>query len=172
MQSQTGVLQAQLGAQVWPYLSVSADYANNTVRLVLQNNGLGPAVVRSLVLSIDGKPKRSFIDGMHALLGPNLIKRAHGESMGLDENSNSPGWVLRAGDSTRLFALTSRTFAPQLARDMQRFDLRMCYCAIVPGTCWMKDSLASGDPQPVRACREIPGDLLHASPLDILNHTW
>lgn len=172
MQAQTHVLQEQLGAQVWPYLGVSAHYSNNTVRLVLENNGLGPAVVRSIALSVDGKPERSFIEGVHAILGPHLIRRSNHVPIGVDMNSNSPGWVLRAGDSTQLFALTSRRFAPPLARAMERFDLHMCYCAITPGTCWMKESGVSSDPQPVRACREIPDDLLHASPLDILNQNW
>jgi hypothetical protein len=50
LQAQTQVLQEQLGAQVWPYISVSA--------------------------TGDGVPKSNFIAIMHAVLGPKLVARS------------------------------------------------------------------------------------------------
>src|ERR1700761_4561185 len=57
MQAQTAVLQEQLGAQVWPYVSVNEGFANNQVQLSLSNDGLGPAILDSVQATVDGVPK-------------------------------------------------------------------------------------------------------------------
>jgi hypothetical protein len=165
---QTRVLQEQLGAQVWPYVGVSDTIDNATVAITMQNNGLGPAVVRSLTAAVDGRRQTSMIGVLHAVLGSHLIARApHGEHMRLAMNGGTAGSVLRPGDSTEILSLTSKTYARPLMLGVNRVTLQICYCAIVPGQCWFVDSEAS-DPQPVPACSEIRNDLLHASPFEAL----
>lgn len=175
LQAQTLVLQEQLGAQVWPYVGVSENTSNDTVQLNIENDGLGPAILRSASATIDGTPKSSLVDVMHAILGPNLLgRRRHGEKMSLTLNSSGPGSVLRAGTSMTAFSLTSKRFAAPLATGLsrRRLDIRICYCAVIPGKCWLSDSASSRDPQPVRFCPEMHNDLLHTSPLETLSHVW
>ena len=69
LQAQTKVLQAQLGAQVWPYVSVSEGLDKNTVLVTLSNDGLGPAILRSFSATVDGVEQSSFIGILHAMLG-------------------------------------------------------------------------------------------------------
>jgi hypothetical protein len=160
---QTRIIDEQLSAQVWPYLGFSEGIVkSDTDEFTIENDGLGPAVVRSVSVLVDGRERSSFVDMLHAVLGPNIIRRkAHGESIGLTENAESPGFVLRPGDSQKMLTFRSKTFAKQLILAYRRIDIRACYCAIVPGRCWQMETNGNSDPQPVSACGEDPRDLLH-----------
>jgi len=51
-----------------------------------------------------------------------------------------------------------------------RMDFRICYCATIPGKCWLSDSASTQHPKPVTACLEIHNDLLHAPAMaELLN---
>ena len=166
---QTKIIEQQLSAQVWPYLSVSETLDGDTTRVTLVNDGLGPAVLRSASAYVDGKPQANFVDVMHAILGPNLIARKpRGEKMSLGLSGEGVGSVIRAGETTTVLALTSKHFAPLFIRDYRRMTVTTCYCAIVPGTCWRSDSGSSGDPVPLAMCPDVPRDLLHDSSIGVL----
>ncbi len=160
---QTQVLQEQLSAQVWPYVSITEHLDGDTARISADNDGLGPAVIRNLTVSVDGKPKVNFVDVMHAILGTRLVyRKPHGEPIGIDINNVSVGGVIRPGESSALLTFESKTFAMPLIYAYRRIDIATCYCAIVPGKCWHFDTASSEPPQPVASCPEIPGDLLHS----------
>ncbi|MBV8375238.1 MAG: hypothetical protein JO302_06980, partial [Candidatus Eremiobacteraeota bacterium] len=60
---QTHVIGAQYAAAIWPYLSVETTYDNpNGVTIALNNEGLGPALIHSARLSVDGKSVASWND--------------------------------------------------------------------------------------------------------------
>jgi hypothetical protein len=161
--AQTRVLQEQLGAQVWPYVTTTEGIIGNTVHVEVINDGLGPAILRSLVTSIDGVSEANFIDVMHALLGPNLLARKpRGENVQFGADTGSPGTVLRPGASMHALTLQSKTYARALLRAYGRVRTRICYCAIIPGKCWLSDTNLP-DPQPLPSCREISNDMLHSS---------
>jgi hypothetical protein len=169
LQAQTQVLQEQLGAQVWPYVGASEGINGDTVQVDIANEGLGPAVLRSVSATVDRVPKSNFIDIMHAILGPNLIARTpHGEKLSIAMDARSSGSVLRAGETIVAFSITSKRYARPFLRASGRLRSRICYCAIIPGKCWLSDSGSSSDPQPVPVCPEIPTDLLHASAVNEL----
>ena len=171
---QTRIIDEQLSAQVWPYVGFSIGIAKaDTDEFTIENDGLGPAVVRSVAVLVDGKERSSFVDMLHTVLGPNIVRRkARGESIGLTENSSGPGFVLRPGDSQKMLAFRSKTFAKQLILAYRRIDIRTCYCAIVPGRCWQMDTAGNSDPQPISACREDPRDLLHVVTVNELFGTY
>jgi hypothetical protein len=165
---QTQIIEEQLSAQVWPYVAFGEGINGDADSFTIENDGLGPAVVRSVAMVVDGQERTSFVDVLHAVLGPNIQgRRPHGQSIGITENSASPGFVLRPGDSQTMFAFRSKAFAAPLMRAAGRIDIRACYCAIVPGRCW-QTSNSSSDPHVVSACREDPHDLLHAKPAEDL----
>jgi hypothetical protein len=127
---QTRVIQQQLSAQVWPYVSVSAGMNNDVVQFTVENDGLGPAVIRNASISVDGKMQPSFIAVMHAIVGPNMVRRKpRGERIALAISSVSPGSVLRVGDPLVVFSLTSKHFARPFLLGLARADTRICYCA-------------------------------------------
>ncbi|HTW86286.1 MAG TPA: hypothetical protein VMD91_19595 [Candidatus Sulfotelmatobacter sp.] len=171
---QTQVIQQELNAQVWPYVSVSSDLHPPEVALALTNNGLGPAVLQSVVVTVDGVSKPDFVAVLHALLGDHIIQRAgrtHG-TVGVDFASGGPGMVLRPGVSMRMMHFQSALFAPTLARALSRMNVRTCYCAIVPGECWVADTATEKGPQRVPDCPVIPTDVLHGNLTSVLDRTF
>ena len=162
LNEQTRVLEQQLGAQVWPYVDVEIGLNGDTTSILVRNNGLGPAVIRSEAMTVDGVPSSSIVYALHKILGPHLVKRALHGHIGLSLDGDSPGAVLRPGETTTLVALASKRFAPTLMRDAGRFAFKICYCAIVPHQCWLTESSGAGDPQPRPACYENASDLMHA----------
>lgn|SRR5579862_231089 len=166
---QARVLQEQLGAQVWPYVSISENFSGDRVEIAIANDGLGPAILRSATATVDGVPKSNFIDILHAALGPHLVGRSGRKpKVGLSISSGGPGSVLRPGESTVAFGLSSKQYAAPFARSVSRMNFRICYCAIIPGKCWLSDSASTQDPKPVSACPEIRNDLLHAPAMEEL----
>lgn len=165
LQAQTRVLAEQLGAQVWPYVGVSENISRDRADISIDNDGLGPAVLRSVTAVTHGRNESSFIDVLHAVLGPNLVARAHahGERINIGISSGGPGWVLRPAESKVVFTLVSKLYAGPFIEGLQRSSFRICYCAIIPGKCWLSDSTSTSDPRSTQACPEIPNDLLHGS---------
>jgi len=160
---QTEVLEEQLGAQVWPYLSVNENLDGDRASFSVENDGLGPAVFRSLSVTVDGKPKSNVVDVLHTILGSRLHERKpHDEHMKFNIDYATVGGVLRPGQSIELLGFTSKTFAAPFFYADKRITFATCYCAIVPGRCW-HGSTSSDAPQPVDSCPEIPDDLLHSS---------
>lgn len=68
---QTRLMQSQSRASVWPYLSIGYTYTNgaetNGFIWTIDNNGVGPALVQSTTLSLDGKPMRNWDEVLAAL---------------------------------------------------------------------------------------------------------
>lgn len=161
LQSQTAVLEEQLGAQVWPYVSMSRGVNGNTVEIDASNAGLGPAVLGSFSAYVDGVAQSNYFGILHALLGPNLVARIkHGEKLGFTIDGAQRGSVVRPGERGLGFSLTSARFARPLIKQLARVNFRVCYCAIIPGKCWLTESAAAAS-KPVSGCPEIPNDLLH-----------
>lgn len=171
---QARVLQEQLGAQVWPYVSISENFTGDSASIAIANNGLGPAILRSATAAVNGVPESNFIDILHAVLGPHIVRRnGRRANINISISSGGPGSVLRAGQSTVAFGMVSKAYAVPFARSFTRMDFRICYCAIVPGKCWLSDSASTQDPKPVSACPEIRNDLLHAPGMEeLLNRNF
>jgi hypothetical protein len=174
---QTEVLQEQLGAQVWPYVSNTVGINGNTVTIDIRNDGLGPAIIQSFSVAVDGTPERGYIAILHAMLGNHLIARSPvGDKMQIMMDSGSRGMVMRPADNsnpnanTLGFAITSKRFATQILRASKRLSFRICYCAIIPGKCWLEVTPAFENPKPETSCPEDPHDLLHSSAVDELTN--
>jgi hypothetical protein len=164
---QTTVLEEQLGAQVWPYVDIGLKLDGNDLATIsLENDGLGPAVLYSMTATVDGKPQSNFLEVLHAILGPHLVRRRpHGEAMGFDIDNESVGSVLRPGELTSLLRFKSRHYAQSFVFAYRRMDFRVCYCAILPGKCWQSNTIANSPPQSIPTCQTIPNDILHSNVL-------
>ena len=132
---QTHVIGQQYAATIWPYLDVESFSSSTQEHIDLDNDGLGPALIRSAQLTIDGKPEQSWNDYFRMLVRglPPRIKHAsiHGslEDIG-------PSYTIRPGYSKRLFAIDYNV--PALANIIQRhrIELSFCYCSL-NGNCWL-----------------------------------
>lgn len=129
---QTRVLQDQFSATVWPYLGVSMDYSPSFVDVHLINEGVGPALIRSAQLLVDGKPMtgwdRKFISTVFG-------RRIHGaKHVQATMGSVDASTAMRAGEDRTLL----RIAAPSgIVRQALKHDitLKFCYCSI-NSRCW------------------------------------
>lgn len=155
---QTRVIGDQYAATIWPYLSVRENYNLRQEQVVLANDGMGPALIRSAVLEIDGRPVPSWTEYM-AMLTAEIKAGApqHGQSVAFTAQGVGAGSTLRPGASLPLFTASfSRDIENAAVRMMlkHRLTLRFCYCSL-NGSCWTMQASSFGPismQAPVQAC--------------------
>jgi hypothetical protein len=79
MSEQTRLMQQQARAGVWPYLSIGyalvADGDKRGYTWRIDNDGVGPARIESVTLTLDGKPLEHWKDVFGALYGDAPLQR-------------------------------------------------------------------------------------------------
>jgi hypothetical protein len=149
MQAQTELMQKQSRASVWPYLTISE---NDTHRAGqesftwrVDNNGVGPAKIESVVVGLDGKAYKTWRD-IFAVLRPDEPFHA--------AQSSINGMVLPPSLNRETTVEMVKLEDPGRARaffDAQaRFQIDICYCSVYD-ECWIarKDVRFA---QPVARC--------------------
>jgi hypothetical protein len=137
----------QVRAQVWPYLLVSNDDPKQAIEVL--NKGVGPALVRSVQVWIDGKPQRTW-DGVLTTLGI----PPHGY-----QDSTLNGNVLSAGEQVTWIRIAD---APRFLRFRDAYRTRMgteiCFCSTL-GDCWIyshRKPAAKPEQHDVAQCPALP----------------
>ena len=147
---QSRVVAQQLSSQVWPYLSIQTSYDSSSVALTIANEGLGPARVRSVVLSLDGTPRQTLTE-VFDVIAPAKRGNLRGQFTDVERGS-----VIRVGGAVTLFRIGDRALMTALLRNYKRMDLSVCYCPIIPGDCWIVQKrgrdAGDGDPRTVAEC--------------------
>lgn len=160
---QTYVINEQFSATVWPYLSfdTTSDTANGSFSLGVRNVGLGPAIVRSTTVSLDGKPVGAGTTGNPvytalegAIRDSKIAERRrheHGQ-IHMSTSSISAGDVIPAGSSIMLLRAQGPDLFSRVTALRPHFDLSVCYCSVL-GRCWtrrFKDPVP--EPRDARSC--------------------
>ncbi len=151
----------QVRAQVWPFLTrawvdptgldpKSSDETPH--KLAIFNKGVGPAIVRSVQVSIDGKPQRTWQGVFDALA-------LSSEKFGF---SSLNGNVMSPGETLPVLVFSDQAAATRFRQSMSvRGRINICYCSTL-GECWMlADHQPHGEPevQPINTCPRIsPSD--------------
>ncbi|MFL6257921.1 MAG: hypothetical protein ACJ74T_23170 [Pyrinomonadaceae bacterium] len=134
---------------VWPYVTQSnalvpgEPYTRN-----LANLGVGPALVKSFQVSVDGKPQRDWAEVSRALTGqpnPDLVYF-----------SVHSGSVLLPDKNVTLVKIPPGAAAQRFWEQAQtpRLSIRVCYCSLYDD-CWLSDPRAD-EPTPLANCRPDP----------------
>ncbi len=162
---QTHVIGDQYAATIWPYVSETVTYDAHGESVELTNDGLGPALVQSAQLWVDGKPASSW-NAYFAALAREPVIRAAFLRMNADvragrtplvrvtASSVSPGTTIRPGDSLRLIALSFPSSVPLPTILKHPIAVDTCYCSL-NGSCWTLRSAAGNSnsmPQLVSHC--------------------
>ena len=130
------VQRQQVRAAVWPILEFDTSNAPD-IHFTLANKGVGPAIIRHVIVKVDGQPVGNWKEALGRILGP-------GEHL-LSE-SDMRGHVLAAGESMTVFTPRDAENNPlnfdksnplwvKMNKDRFRVTVDICYCSTL-GECW------------------------------------
>jgi hypothetical protein len=148
------VQRQQVRAAVWPILEFSSSNSPD-IHFTLANKGVGPAVIRNVIVNVDGQPVRNWKEALGKILGP-------GEH--LFSESDMTDRVLAAGESMTVFTPCDSENIPlkfdksnplwvQMNKERNRVTVEICYGSTL-GECW---TLRAGGP----TSRSITTDCRH-----------
>jgi hypothetical protein len=162
---QTYVIRQQFSATVWPYLTfVSSTSGSKSIELDLNNVGIGPALIRSAVVSRDGKPVLEGVGPTSMTALGNAIALERGEAdkderrahvnihNDVTSSSITRGDVIPAGSKVELMRVSGTYLAKHVIADAHYIDISVCYCSLL-GNCWTKRLWDPTDePHSIRSC--------------------
>jgi hypothetical protein len=135
---------------VWPYVTQFNSDSGGAYQRKVQNAGIGPALIRSFQVRVDGHVMRSW-DEVLAQIAP----APAGRDSGFAYSTLATGSVLTPGSSVTLLLLTDPARARRFHGAVdRRLETRVCYCSLY-GDCWQASSQAT-EPAAVKACRAEP----------------
>lgn len=126
---------------VWPYVVQQNSDSGGVYRREVVNAGLGPALVRSFELQVDGRAAHDWGPAFRAA-GIDTIPA------GVLTSSLGPGWVLRPGQAVDVLIIPDSAAGTKFhSRAVPHLRTVVCYCSLY-GECWNADSRKT---QPQRA---------------------
>jgi hypothetical protein len=164
---QTRIIGDQYAATIWPYLSISSTYSTNGEKIELSNEGLGPALIQSAQLSIDGKNVATWNTYLADLLTQPEIRgalvraaRASALKGTISTASIGASSTIRPGDSKTLLLISWPDDVPIASFTKHAIALDFCYCSLNK-SCWTLHGVAGRDshdePQQVSHCDSSAG---------------
>lgn len=151
---QTYITREQQKMSVWPYLTLAHSQSGGdtaTYEFRVGNEGVGPALVGSVEVLADRKPRGSW----------GAVAQAFGVSLSGGEgvqqsyySSFHRGSVVLPGTDKMLLSMRGPASMTYWRAAQTRFRMRVCYCSLY-GDCWLNDSEAD-QPAPVPACERMP----------------
>lgn len=125
----------QVRAAVWPILEF--DTSNGPIQFTLANKGVGPAIIKHVIVKVDDQPVRKWAEVLEKILGP-------GDHPG--EESDMSGHVFSAGESSKVFTPhgsdgnavkfdKSDPLWEKLNSGRNRVTVEICYSSTM-GECW------------------------------------
>lgn len=135
----------QVRAQVWPYLGWAFSPAFS--QYIWMNQGVGPAVVKSVQVLVDGKPQQNWKMVQHALRISSL--QYHQSSLN--------GTVVSPGQTVQWLKFPEKDGFENFRRaaDRANLEFKVCYCSTL-GECWMNDSAKKNPRVSVGQCPALP----------------
>ena len=156
---QTHVIARQFSATVWPYVSFDTTNSPALLELDIRNDGLGPAIVRSVKLTWDGKPQPS-LEALVATVNagaPRGLARIRalmqaGANLRLTTSTPAAGLVIPANAQHIVIRMEGAPLVQYLRPSIRRLGLSLCYCSLT-GSCWTQSfGNSAAEPSSVRTC--------------------
>ena len=126
---ETNILKEQQKVTVWPYLNIGATYNSDGVFLMLKNNGVGPAIIKSVEVAHQGQKVKDW-EALLQIFSPN--NTISYDDIRVNEFNNT---VVKAGDEIRVFGVYWNEETRPLAMKFSNIDFKICYCSVA-GDCW------------------------------------
>lgn len=125
----------QVRGAVWPILQF--DSGNGPIRFTLANKGVGPAIIKHVIVKVDDQPVKDWAEVLQKILGPGYHP---------GEESDMRSRVFAAGESTNVFTPHDEAQNPipfdrsnplwaKLDAGRSRVTVEICYCSTLD-ECW------------------------------------
>jgi hypothetical protein len=150
---QTHVIARQFSATVWPYVSFDETNSPDSLEMDLRNDGLGPAIVRRVSITFDGKTQAS-IEALlatfaqhdpQAQISARRAMRA-GERLKITISTPTAGLVIPANTQHVVILVDGAVLVQHFKPEIKHVGLSLCYCSLT-GNCWTQ-SFQSRDTEP------------------------
>ncbi len=132
---QTRLMQTQARASVWPHLEVGYTYNSNVDEngfiWRIDNNGVGPARIETVTLTLDGKPMQNWPQVLQAL-GFKGERRVSTTSLAGEVIPPS----LNRETAIETIRVNERETALVFKNAVDRFRMDICYCSVYDD-CWV-----------------------------------
>lgn len=158
---QSRVMRAQQHGSVFPVLQIEGYSLNNptysNLGLRVRNSGVGPALVESVVLEVDGETVDNFNSPINSL--PNTYE--------INALSTLTGRALAPGEQVTAIELVWRREDVPLeqmanfAIQTQAWQLNICYCSVF-GKCWKTRGFGNVRAESVPSCPRSEEDIFSA----------
>jgi hypothetical protein len=130
------VQREQVRAAVWPILEYETSNSPD-IHFTVSNKGVGPAIIKNVIVRVDGQPRKNWGEVLEKLLGPGKHPVAE---------SDMSGHVFSAGESMTILTphdanddpLTFDRSNPlwvKMNKERNRVSVEICYCSTL-GECW------------------------------------
>lgn len=164
------VLRAQQHGAVFPVLQVEG-FGHNTptysdLGVRVRNSGVGPALIESVILKVDGE----VIDNFNTPLA-DLPETSSLTQTGLTGRALAPGEIVTPIEMAwRREDVTVEQMA-EIAIESQKWELNICYCSVFD-RCWETTGFGNGRAMKVPSCERQETDLFlsftpSSLPLDV-----
>jgi len=108
-------------AEVWPRVEIATFTSDQGATVTVENTGIGPAVVKYVTVTVDGKPQRGWPEVLHAWLGATPAHFGH-------QTISDHG--VRAGDKVQLVSLPHTDLPPHFWDRVGRIGVTICYASV------------------------------------------
>jgi hypothetical protein len=145
---QAYLMRVQVEASTWPYMQISEVCCGDGLKIVVHNKGVGPAIVKSATVTVDGKPQRNWQGVLQALLG---------EDVPIAATTTLVRQVLDSGESISVLSLDNPELAARVHAEFLkgRIVAAACYCSVLE-KCWL--AMPGRESKDVSSCPEpAPG---------------
>ncbi|HET6888355.1 MAG TPA: hypothetical protein VFH87_10570 [Candidatus Udaeobacter sp.] len=143
----------QVRAAVWPILEFESSNGPD-IHFSLSNKGVGPAIIRHVIMRIDDQPVKNWNEVLDKFLGPGKHRYSESDINGHVLAPNETMTVFTPRDSEGN-ALTDRSnpLWVELNKDRGRISVEICYSSTL-GDCWTLRAagLTPGNTTETRRC--------------------
>lgn len=136
-------------AEMWPQIQVATITNAKTAQIYVENSGVGPALITSIIVSVDGKRQRTWPDAWTTVLG-HAPKEYSNYTIGAR--------TMRPGERQLVSGIPIDEFSRGFWIDAPRVGIRICYGSVF-GEHWLLDAPRLDGRfaiHPVKACAEQP----------------
>jgi hypothetical protein len=133
----------QVRAAVWPILEIDSSNQPD-IHFTLANKGVGPAIIRHVVMKVDGQPVINWREALEKLLGPGTQHYSESDMTGHVFSAGESMTILtpRDLDNNPITFDKSNPLWVKVSKARERVTVEICYCSTL-GECW---TLRSGGP--------------------------